>query len=87
MARTTWRKLISLHFRTFRDSWDFLETCTLSEAELDKTFDNNDGFKEGKPFTLWTKSRVYFPACYCGEEYVFSVARNPDGIPTDHIGS
>ena len=48
----------------------------------------NDGYggAEGMPFTIWTKKNVFFPAVYDGAEWVACVSRNPDGVPTEHIG-
>jgi hypothetical protein len=55
---------------------------TLSDIELYNEFDSSWGTE----FTMWTKARVYFPVMYDGSEWCSSVSRNPDGIPTDHIG-
>lgn len=59
---------------------------TLSAADMARTFDNGYGTIEGQPFTAWSTNYVYFPVCYDGSEYVSSVSRNPDGLPTTHIG-
>ena len=53
---------------------------------LDYYFDDDSKKIEGESFTIWTKSRVYFPVQYNGCEWVESVSRNPDGKPTHHIG-
>jgi len=68
------------------ETWGDIEAITLTEAELDVEFDTGFGGAEGEPFTVWTKRRVYFPACYDGAEWVSSVSRYPDGKPTHHIG-
>ena len=68
------------------DSWDNVVSCTLTEEELRESFDDDFGGQEGKPFTVWTETRVYFPAIYDGAEWVESVSRNPDGKPTGHVG-
>lgn len=60
--------------------------CTLTYAELQEEFDNGFGAVEGKPFTAWTEKTVYFPICYDGAEWVGSVSRHPDGVPTAHQG-
>jgi len=84
---TTWRKLISETMAECEDGWENLESHAPPTNEwLDEEFDDNYGREEGCPFTLWTRGRVYFPACYDGAEWVASVARNSNGVPTYHIG-
>lgn len=68
------------------DQWGFDAVCTLDDAGLDTEFCDGWGAVEGQPFTLWTKDYVYFPVVYDGSEWVGSVARNPNGKPTAHIG-
>jgi hypothetical protein len=82
----TWRGKITVTMGVNGDSWAEVEACTLSESELDEKFNAGFGSPEGEPFTVWTKSRVYFPLCYDGSEWCGSVARHPDGKPTDHQG-
>lgn len=82
----TWRKAITEEMSIHGDSWNNVESCTLKPAELDHAFDDGYGCEEGTTFSVWTGSRVYFPACYDGSEWAASVSRNPDGKPTDHIG-
>jgi hypothetical protein len=83
---TTWKKLIEQEFDGNGESWEDVESNTLSVEEITKEFSDGFGGTEGTPFTLWTKKRVYFPVQYDGSEWVGSVSRNPDGIATDHIG-
>jgi hypothetical protein len=73
---------MQLHSETFDD----VVSCTLTAEELCVKFDSGYGMSEGKPFTIWTANRVYFPAVYDGAEWAESVSRNPDGKPTSHIG-
>lgn len=82
----TWRQLIKDELKTRGDSWDNIVSMTLTEDDLDKEFNTCFGGIEGIPFTVWTKNRVYFPVVYDGAEWVESVSRNPDGLPTEHIG-
>jgi hypothetical protein len=82
----TWRQLIKDELKTRGDSWDNIVSMTLTKAELDKKFDSGFGSINGISFTVWTKNRVYFPVVYDGAEWVGSVSRNPDGLPTEHIG-
>lgn len=79
--------MITKRMTEHNDSWDNVVSCTLTEEELRKSFDSGYGGPEGKPFTLWTETRVYFPVVYDGAEWVGSVSRNPDGNLTEHIGS
>ena len=83
---TTWRDSISDEMEQHNDGWGNVEFCTLSDTELDVQFDAGFGGSEGKPFTLWTHTRVYFPAVYDGSEWVESVPRNPCNEATIHIG-
>jgi hypothetical protein len=83
---TTWRALIDDAMSAYQESWSNVVECTLTDTELDVKFDNGYGDEEGKPFTIWTAARVYFPACCDGSEWCASVARNPDGQATTHIG-
>ena len=82
----SWKSMISEEMTKYDDSWDNVVSCTLTEEELCKSFDDDFGGQEGKPFTLWTETRVYFPAVYDGAEWVESVPRDPDGNPTEHVG-
>ena len=84
---TTWRKEIKDCFECTGDTWDDVVECTLSQAQLDKRFDNGFGGTGGEPFTIWTKEYVYFPVEYDGAAWVGYVSRNPNGEPTAHQGS
>lgn len=84
--RTTWRKDITRELKENGETWSDVESHTLTDEELDTEFDSGYGGTEGVPFTLWTKSRVYFPLCYDGSEWTGSVSRHPDGKPTIHQG-
>ena len=68
------RSLIIDEMKYHDDSWDNVVSCTLTEEELCKSFNEDYGCSEGKPFTVWTKTRVYFPAVYDGAEWVESVS-------------
>lgn len=83
---TTWRRKIQTEMALAGEAWKDVVYCTLSGEELDTKFDSGFGGSKGKPFTLWTKERVYFPVVYDGAEWASSVARNPDGKPTKHCG-
>jgi hypothetical protein len=81
ITKTTWRKQIEKV--TFGEP---LIACTLSDKELDVEFDPGFGFPLGQPFTAWTETRVLFPICYDGAEWVGSVPRDPSSERTEHQG-
>lgn len=85
-TKVTWRELIEESMSSRHETWADIESCTLTDDQLDMKFDNGFGGTEGVPFTIWTANRVYFPACYDGSEWVVSVSRHPDGKPTLHVG-
>lgn len=82
---STWRDLITEEFKVTKECWGDVLSCTLTEEDLDVQFDEGYGAILGKPFTLWTNKRVYFPKDYDGVEECCSVSRNPDGKPTEHV--
>ncbi len=83
----TWRVEIFEALRDNSETWlDDVESCTLTQGELDREFDEDYGLTQGLPFTVWTAKHVYFPIVYDGSEWVGCVARNPDGKPTKHQG-
>lgn len=82
----TWRQLITAEMADHGETWSDIETCTLTDAQLDEPFYSSYGSTYGRPFTVWTAQRVYFPAQYDGAEWCASVARHPDGNPTPHVG-
>ena len=82
----TWRSLITDEMEKWGESWGDVIACTLSEDELNEEFDDGLGCTEGKPFTLWTKRRVYFPRAYDGAEYCTSAPRDPCNEATEHVG-
>ncbi len=83
---TTWRKAISEAMVGHGETIEDIIHCTLSPEELDVEFDDGYGGSEGKPFTAWTKSRVYFPVVYDGAEWAASVPRDPCDESVEHIG-
>lgn len=83
---TTWRDEIEAELAKHGETWADVDRCTLDGSGLDAKFDDGYGGTNGAPFTVWTASRVYFPACYDGSEWVASVPRHPCGEATEHIG-
>ena len=77
----TWRKLINIAAGD-----DRIISCTLTDEELDKEFDDGYGFPQGKPFTAWSEKFVYFPVVYDGAEWVGRAPRNPCDEVTFHMG-
>jgi hypothetical protein len=82
---TTWREMISEEMLDEGETWADVESIVGSEY-FDLSFDDGYGRTGGKPFTVWTAKRVYFPVTSDGAEWVASVSRNPDAIATKHIG-
>lgn len=85
-STTTWRREITERMEQNGETWADLVACTLADADLDREFHDDFGACEGRPFTLWTKRRVYFPVVYDGAEWVRSVPRDPCGEMTRHVG-
>lgn len=73
--KSTWRERINEEMAAQNDAWDEVLGMTLTQDDLDTAFDH--GNDAGKPFTLWTKSRVYFCVHSSGIPGVESVPRNP----------
>lgn len=82
----TWQQLISEELTKRGEDWPSVVSSTLSDEQLNEEFHDGYGSSNGEAFTLWTSNRVYFPVVYDGREWVESVARNPDGVPTEHVG-
>jgi len=81
----TWRELIAQEMRAHNETWADAVACTLYDEILDVEFDDCSGGTEGKPFTLWTERRVYFPTEYDGAESVASAPRNPCDEVMEHV--
>jgi hypothetical protein len=84
--KTSWMVLLLDEMNEHGEVVDDLESSTLSYQEIHEPFESGYGSSQGRPFTVWSKKRVYFPVTYDGKEWVGSVSRNPDGKPTAHIG-
>lgn len=84
MIITNWKTMIEEEMERYKDSFDNVVSCTLSDEELLVDFDSDYGAEEGESFTLWTKNRVYFSHSYDGSEFVSSVSRHPTNIPFVH---
>lgn len=84
MRTTSWRKELKRAVAN-TDQMPLIH-CTLTQEELDYEFDPSYGAIEGSSFTAWSDTRVYFPVCYDGSEWVESVPRYPCFEVTDHIG-
>lgn len=79
--------MISRELARHSECWDDVVSVTLSDMELDVEINASHGdAAEGKPFTLWTKRRVYFPTEWDGYDGCSSVSRVVDGKPTEGIG-
>lgn len=85
MSMTTWRELIEIEMKKQQETFDDVVKMTLSSSELEEKFKHNYLGPNGREFTLWTETRVYFPTEYDGREEVKSVPRNPCSEKTEHI--
>lgn len=83
---TNWKEMLEGALRQNDETWNDVEANTMTDEEMNQTFDSGFGGTEGCAFTVWTKSSVYFPICYDGAEWVGCVSRNPNGKPTEHQG-
>ena len=83
---SNWKILIESEMESRDETLADLVSNTLTELDMLEEFDSGYGCSEGKPFTAWSEKNVYFPLCYDGSEWVGSVSRNPDGVPTYHQG-
>jgi hypothetical protein len=84
---TTWKKLITEALALNKESWaDIVSIAPKDGKWLNYLFDDSYGKIQGESFTVWTKTRVYFPACFDGCEWVESLSRNPDDNATLHVG-
>lgn len=81
----TWREEIGEARKNAGDAGEII-ACTLSSEEMDERFDSGYGVEEGRPFTAWTATRVYFPVCYDGAEWVSSAPRDPCSEAMTHVG-
>jgi hypothetical protein len=78
----TWSKLIGAEMEKYGESFADVVASTLTNDALEKDF----AVSGGEPFTVWTKSRVYFPVVYDCFTSCGSVSRDPDGQPTAYVG-
>lgn len=83
---TSWRVMLLREMARHGETLDDVEAHTFTDSDLDAGFSVAYGATKGCAFTVWTRKRVYFPAQYDGMEWVESVARHPDGLPTQHVG-
>jgi len=82
----SWKTFLEEAMADHNETFEDIVSNTMTDEEMEKEFDPGYGGEEGRHFTVWTKSRVYFPVCYDGAEWAESVSRDPDGIPTAHVG-
>ena len=89
-----WHSMIVAEMDTHGETFDDLVSVVVAGCEtgeqallsLHTPFYAGFGGSSGAHFTLWTSGRVYFPVVYDGAEWVGSVSRTPDGLPTEHFG-
>ena len=83
---TNWKELLEEEMKERNENFADLESCTLSDGQLEEKFFAGYGGTGGLPFTAWTAKTVYFPVCYDGAAWAGSVSRHPDGQATEHQG-
>lgn len=83
---SNWKEMLECEMKVRGETMADLEANTLTDTDMVMDFYSGFGGINGAPFTAWTAKTVYFPACYDGAEWVGSVSRHPDGIPTEHQG-
>lgn len=79
-AMNTWRSMISEEMTEQNDAWTEIVGCTLSQEQLDAEHPDHLYKPDGvpfPPFTLWTKTRVYFDVENCERHECRSVPRHP----------
>ena len=81
----TWRDLIA-YCMEVEGHGETIDDLVVVTGDLDVEFYCGFGLVKGKPFTAWTKKRVYFPVDYDGAESVRSASRRPNGLTTPHVG-
>lgn len=83
---TNWKELIQEELEQQKEMFSDVIKNTLSDEDLEIKFHDGYGGSEGKPFTMWTTNRVYFPIVYDGSEWVGSAPRNPCEEAVCHLG-
>lgn len=76
----TWRDMINL------EPGENLVAVAPGEYAIDVPFDSGYGGTEGPDFLAWSETRVFFPVCYDGAEYVGDAPRNPTDKGQSHVG-
>ncbi len=82
MAQESWHSMIT----DLLPEGETIVASTLTDDEAKREFCIGFGSDEGKPFTAWSETRVFFPVVYDGSEWVGSVPRNPCAEASDHHG-
>lgn len=83
----SWKELITESMIGGNDSWNNVESCTMTSEEMNKKFYTGFGRIEGTLFTVWTAKYIYFPVVYNGAEWVGRISRNPNGESCWHFGA
>jgi hypothetical protein len=73
---TTWREALT-HAMTGAEDPGPVVALAPDEATFDIKFDAGYGGTNGRQVLAWTATRVYFPVCYDGSEWLGSAPRNP----------
>lgn len=82
---TTWLEELAVAMYSAEDAGPVVALAP-DEATFDVEFDPNYGGTEGRSVLAWTATRVYFPVCYDGAEWLGSAPRNPVAEGQPHEG-
>lgn len=82
---STWRAELASAMVAAEDAGPVVAVAPTEEA-FDVEFDAGYGGTEGRPVLAWTETRVYFPVCYDGSEWLSSAPRNPVAEGQYHEG-
>ncbi|KKL86033.1 hypothetical protein LCGC14_1948740 [marine sediment metagenome] len=79
MPQTSWKDMLAKYS-------DTIISCTLTDEEMAKEFDDGYGGSEGASFTAWSKEWVYFPVVYDGAEWIGRAPRDICDHSCGHVG-
>lgn len=83
--KTTWRELFNVERRCQEDD-SAVVAIAPDEGTLAVEFYAGYGGTDGLPVLIWSETRVYFPVCYDGAEWMGSAPRNPTKDGQSHVG-
>jgi hypothetical protein len=82
---TTWSAELAKEMRVVGDPGPVVAFAP-NETAFAEEFNDGFGGTNGRAVLAWTETRVYFPACYDGSEWIASAPRHPTPSAEGHIG-